>query len=257
MSHTTPSDPIAAVSHPDPYTYYADLALRRPYYDERIDLWIIAAPENVREVLAHPHGRTVKPANAPTEFDTFARFVDDEWHAPLRSEAIRRIDAMQIEEPAIATDDLDAFIERYAVYAIVRDLAAHVKGDILLQTADATRALIGNALVALANAPGLDADTAVEYALRNDPPVHNTRRLFVEDARIGGVTIPRGATALIVLVGSTFGSGPHACPGDAVASRIAAMALRRLSAEGIAPRLPLGYLPRPNVRIPFFSKPAP
>jgi len=38
-----PSDPIAAVTHPDPYPYYANLVAERPLYrDESLGLWVAA-----------------------------------------------------------------------------------------------------------------------------------------------------------------------------------------------------------------------
>ena len=43
-----PSDPIAAVTHPDPYPYYADLVARTPVYcDDTLGLWVAASAEAV------------------------------------------------------------------------------------------------------------------------------------------------------------------------------------------------------------------
>ena len=48
-----PTDPIAAVTHPDPYPYYAQLRAGPPLaYDERLRLWIASRAEVVMEVLA-------------------------------------------------------------------------------------------------------------------------------------------------------------------------------------------------------------
>ena len=39
-----PQDPIAAVTHPDPYPYYADLAARRPLYrDDALQIWVASS----------------------------------------------------------------------------------------------------------------------------------------------------------------------------------------------------------------------
>jgi hypothetical protein len=38
-----PHNPIAAVTHPDPYPYYAALTARTPLYrDETLGLWVAA-----------------------------------------------------------------------------------------------------------------------------------------------------------------------------------------------------------------------
>ncbi len=43
---TFPADPIAAVIHPDPYPYYADLVARRPLYrDAALGLWVAASAD--------------------------------------------------------------------------------------------------------------------------------------------------------------------------------------------------------------------
>ncbi|OUM02080.1 cytochrome P450 [Variovorax sp. JS1663] len=60
-----PADAIAAVTHPDPYPWYARLregpALVR---DEGLRLWVASRAEVMREVLAHPAMR-VRPAAEP------------------------------------------------------------------------------------------------------------------------------------------------------------------------------------------------
>jgi len=256
MNVPPPNDPIAAVTHPDPYPYYAALALaERPEWNERLGMWVAANPAHVAAILRHPDARVVAPPDAPAGFADYARFNDGERHAALRAEVLERIAAVRLDDPPIATADLDAFVERYALYAMARDLRAMVKGDLLFQSYDATRGLIGNALAAIAADPGLDAAAAVAHALRYDPPVHNTRRRMAADAEIAGAALRAGDTVLLVLVTMTFGAGEHACPGDAVATRIAEMAVRRVLADGIELREPAGYVERPNVRIPLFDRP--
>src|SRR5436190_15342527 len=49
---TYPLNPIAAVTHPDPYPYYADLVARMPlYYDAELRLWIASSADAVTAVL--------------------------------------------------------------------------------------------------------------------------------------------------------------------------------------------------------------
>jgi cytochrome P450 len=254
MDVALPADPIAAVTHPDPYAYYAALAAApRPEWHEALGLWVAADPQQVVGLLRHPDARVVAPPDAPAGFAEYARFNDGERHAALRAEVVERIAHVQLEEPPLALDDLDAFVEHFALYAMARDLRSMVKGDLLFQSYDATRGLIGNALCALAGDPALGAEGAVAHALRYDPPVHNTRRKLAADVEVAGARMAAGDVVLLVLVGMTFGAGPHACPGDALATRIAEMAVRRVISSGVALRKPAGYVARPNVRIPLFG----
>lgn len=60
-----PADVLAAVTHPDPYPYYAALARQQaPTHDERLGLWVAAHPATVRAILAHPDCR-VRPPHEP------------------------------------------------------------------------------------------------------------------------------------------------------------------------------------------------
>ncbi len=59
-----PSDPVAAVTHPDPYPYYAAL-LQRPFHrDGALGLWVAASAEAATAVLASPACR-VRPPSEP------------------------------------------------------------------------------------------------------------------------------------------------------------------------------------------------
>jgi cytochrome P450 len=59
---TFPTDPIAAVTFPDPYPFYAELAARGLYRDETLGLWIAASAEAVTAVLASDLCRVRPPA---------------------------------------------------------------------------------------------------------------------------------------------------------------------------------------------------
>ena len=61
----TPPDPVAAVTHPDPYPYYAGLVAGRPFYrDESLGLWVATGAAAVAGVLKCEAGR-VRPAAEP------------------------------------------------------------------------------------------------------------------------------------------------------------------------------------------------
>jgi cytochrome P450 len=158
----------------------------------------------------------------------------------------------------------------------------------LFQTHDATAGLIGNALLAAAvhrdayqrAGDPVRLQAFVREVLRYDPSVHNTRRFVAEDAVVAGQALRAGDAILVVLAAAnrdaaanpaperfdidrtkpalfTFGLGRHGCPGETIATAIAAAAIARL-----VPRLTeldcmvedVTYRPLTNVRIPVFDK---
>jgi cytochrome P450 len=101
-----PPDPIAAVTHPDPYPYYRELVARTPLYrDEALGLWVAASAEAVTAALVSPLGR-VRPAAEPVPaallgspaadiFGRLVRMTDGPSHAPMKqavSTALESID---------------------------------------------------------------------------------------------------------------------------------------------------------------------
>lgn len=116
MNHAEqPGDAIAAVTHPDPYPWYAALrrgpALAR---DERLGLWIASRADVVRELLAHDALR-VRPAAEPVPkaitgtpagelFGRLVRMNDGEPHAahkPVLQRALGALDIASAREAAL------------------------------------------------------------------------------------------------------------------------------------------------------------
>ncbi len=115
---------------------------------------------------------------------------------------------------------------------------------------------------------------------RFDPKVQNTRRFVFEPTSIAGIELNPGTPILVVLAAAGrdpsansdsdqflldrenrrtfgFGSGVHACPGQASACAIATAAIEELLA--VLPALPgtnidWTYRPSANGRIPLFSQ---
>ena len=126
-------------------------------------------------------------------------------------------------------------------------LAANLAG-LLFQSCEAGAGLLGNALVHAGRqgaSPALtlaQAEACVDTTLRQDPPIHNTRRFLAESAHIGGQRLEAGATVLLVLAAAatvqpqahwTFGALAHACPGRDLARQHAAGALVHLLRAGV------------------------
>ena len=152
----------------------------------------------------------------------------------------------------------------------------------LFQSYEATAGLIGNTLLALAAHPELrevGLPAVVREVSRHDPPIQSTRRFLAGPATICGRELPEGATVLVLLAAAnrdpaanpdpdrfdparsaarsfTFGAGPHACPGEALAVAIATAGVEALLLAGVDPaRLAESYAYRPsvNARIPIFG----
>jgi cytochrome P450 len=156
----------------------------------------------------------------------------------------------------------------------------------LSQAYEATAGLIGNTLVTLgrhrphgaSRADAGELTAIVREVVRYDPPVQNTRRFVARDATVAGHAMKAGDVVLVVLAAAnrdpmanpepsrfdplrpsrqafTFGSGPHACPGEAIATAIAVAGVRQLLGRGVEPaRLAAGvtYRASGNTRVPLF-----
>ena len=169
-----------------------------------------------------------------------------------------------------------------------RDVVVANALGFLSQSYEATAALIGNTLLALASQrdvreqvaarPDVLADVAREVA-RHDAPVQNTRRFAAVSTRVGDQELTAGDAVLVVLAAAnrdpaanahperfdvtrpdrrsfTFGLGAHACAGERLATIIAAAGVERLLQDGLSlERLAegLAYRPSANVRLPLFS----
>ena len=156
----------------------------------------------------------------------------------------------------------------------------------LSQAYEATAGLIGNTLVTLGRHRPSEASPAGESELasvvrevaRYDSPVQNTRRFVGQDATVAGQAMKAGDVVLVILAAAnrdpkanpepatfdprrpsrrtfTFGVGPHACPGEAVAIAIAEAGVRQLLACGAKPErlaADVKYRPSANTRVPAF-----
>ena len=91
-----PSHPLDAVTHPDPYPYYAALARDRPLYrDASLGWWVAARPDIITAVLRHPAARVrpvaepvprgLCPGSAADLFGRFVRMSDNAAYARLKA----------------------------------------------------------------------------------------------------------------------------------------------------------------------------
>jgi cytochrome P450 len=193
----------------------------------------------------------------------------------------------QVERGAAAATQLTglmaALLRRDGLDAVVANTVGY-----LSQAYEATAGLVGNTLLALAREQPALARVRTEPAFlgavvrevaRHDSPVQNTRRFLAEDAVVAGQALAAGEAVLVVLAAAnrdpaanpeparfdplrrertsfTFGHGPHACPGEALAIAVAQAGVAALLTAGVEPeRLAARYTYRPsvNTRIPLFD----
>jgi cytochrome P450 len=107
-----PADPVAAVTHPDPYPFYADLVARRPLYrDDALGLWVASSVEAVTAVLTSELCRVRPPAEpvpaallgspAAEIFRHWVRMNDGPGHCPFKkalSAVLESLDPARISE---------------------------------------------------------------------------------------------------------------------------------------------------------------
>jgi cytochrome P450 len=152
-----PQDPITAVTHPDPYAFYANLVARKPlYYDDKLRLWVVSSAVAVETVLTN-HLCKVRPANEPVPrsllgspaaeiFRRLVRMNDGERHCPYKqavSAALASIDAVQVTQQSSkwarfllekgGSKPLSRFAFHLPVYVVGSLLG--VSSDLLHQTA--------------------------------------------------------------------------------------------------------------------------
>jgi cytochrome P450 len=102
-----PADPYAAVTHPDPYPYYAALVAERPLHrDERLGAWVAASAAAVEAVLASPALRVRPPGQrvpadlagsaAAEVFGNLVRMNDGPVHAQMRAAVTGALDGLEL-----------------------------------------------------------------------------------------------------------------------------------------------------------------
>lgn len=103
-----PADPLQAVTHPNPYPYYATLRERPPLVrDDALNLWIAARASTVRAVLDDER-LTVRPTSEPVPraiagepagavFGQLARMNEGEPHRVARRALIEGLGSVDVE----------------------------------------------------------------------------------------------------------------------------------------------------------------
>lgn len=140
---TDPTDPIAAVMHPDPYPWYARLVAERPVYrDDERGHWVVSSAEAVAAVLSDPNCR-VRPAGEPIPValagspagEIFARLVrmsDGDRHRAIKPAVAGTLASVSPGEvERLSRDWANRLVADSGPAAIVDDLSAHVIGSLL------------------------------------------------------------------------------------------------------------------------------
>lgn len=178
-----PAHPLLAVTHPDPYPYYAALARERPLYrDETLGLWVASHPDTILAVMRDPAAR-VRPPSEPVPrglcpgpagelFSRFVRMNDSALHTRLKALLATFIHEQGSRPctpfwPAVPAGDA-ADVDRYLTAAPVHAQAAFLGLGAALQADSATQiAVFLAALPATASADAIAAGHAAAQALQS------------------------------------------------------------------------------------------
>ncbi|MEP6790397.1 MAG: cytochrome P450 [Ramlibacter sp.] len=356
-----PRNAVEAVTHPDPWPYYAGLRRDRPlFFDESLGLWVASSHAVISEAFAHPQLRVRPPAEpvpkallgtaAGEVFAQLVRMTDGPFHAahkPEMEQAARcwtladvagaseaaarnlrprmgandfmaalpvRAMALLLGVPGALLDDTGVRVAQFvrgigpgaaAQDVVLADSAARTlmqegaalglppvqaaaRIAFMQQSLDATGALLGHAVLALAQDAQLAAAADqspdamrrfVAEVERHAAPTQNTRRFAAQPLELAGRAIGEGQGILLVLAAGNrdaslnpqpdlfdadraqphsmgFGSGRHGCPGAAIAIEIVAAAVHSTRATGqfssyFGPKT--GFRPLGNIRSPIFA----
>jgi cytochrome P450 len=231
-------------------------------------------------------------AHVPERVRNLVRgFAPGAQHGDVTRAAASAAELRELTSDAVAAarTPLTAALAREAARdGIARSDAAANAVGFFSQAYDATAGLIAITLLALASRPELTRHAREDESLlaavvaevtRHDAPVQNTRRFAAEDVTICGDRVRAGEAILVIVAAAnrdpsanqhpdtfdplrenrrtyTFGFGPHACPGMALATTIAQTAVARLlAAEADLTKLqsPVQYAPSANTRIPLLA----
>ncbi len=123
-----PTDPIAAVTHPDPYPYYRRLATGGPIqFDQRLGLWVVSGHAAIGAVLTSPAMRTRPVAErvpaglvGTATGDVFARLV--RMTDGARSQEVRN--ALRVALAMVPPEDAWRLADETAVRVFARAIAS-------------------------------------------------------------------------------------------------------------------------------------
>ncbi len=219
-----PSDAIAAVTHADPYPYYAALVAERPFYrDDKLNLWVASSAAAVDAVLACANGRVRPPAEpvpralagspAGDIFRHLVRMNDGAGHCPFKQAVAATLStAADIRVAAVADLWAQRLVGAMALNDVVFALPAHVVGSLLGVPDDRLPQLAqwaGDFVRSIA--PGADTEALARgnvaanqlLALFQDMLAHDGDGLLARLARDAG-SVGRPAADVIVANGIGF-----------------------------------------------------
>ncbi len=134
MSFAHPTNPIAAVTHPNPYPYYAELATSRALYrDEALGIWIASSAATVSAVLASDLCR-VRPLTelvpvallgsaAGDLFGQLVRMNDGTYHDVLKQAVVATLHAIK---PTHIVDLSRRLMYRLSEACSLQEVASHL-----------------------------------------------------------------------------------------------------------------------------------
>ncbi len=111
-----PANPVAAVTHSDPYPYYDELVRTRPvYFDDQLAMWVVSSADAVSEVLTNgafhvrPFGEPIPSAIRNTVagdlFGSFVRMTDGAERDRSKVVVAAHVGKLDLAEVARVTEE--------------------------------------------------------------------------------------------------------------------------------------------------------
>jgi cytochrome P450 len=208
---TSPGSPIAAVTHPDPYPYYASLVRERPLYrDEALGLWVASSAGAVTAVLssalcrvrppAEPVPRALEGTAAGEVFRRLVRQNEGAAHTPMKpaiSAALAALDPARIAEHAReCAGRLASDLRPETTPERVADFAFRLPAHVVAQALGASVAMLPEVAtwtddLVRAFAP----DAAADVIARGDAAVSRLRETFAALVAAPGTLMAELATS--------------------------------------------------------------
>lgn len=125
-----PADPIAAVTHPNPYPYYTELVADKPlYYDANLGLWVASSAAAVTAVLTSELCRVRPPAELVPKHLLSSPAADIFRHLVRMNDGPDHILVKQAVSAALASLTPAAVAEQSSRWACILVADREAKGD--------------------------------------------------------------------------------------------------------------------------------
>jgi cytochrome P450 len=248
-------DIVDDFAHPLPVDVVSEMLGVPPEDRPRFEAWVPVLVRRLEPAQAVSKTEVERAAQAATEMREYLVGLIAERRARPADDLISGLATMATShDPAFQMNDQDLLASVFLLLGAGYETTVNLISNSML-----TLLRYPNALARLRRDPNSVIRT-IEEVLRFDPPVHFRIRTTLTDINIAGVTIPKGATVVLLFASGSrdparfvepdhfnpdrtdnqhlgFGGGIHYCVGAPLARLETLVALSTLTRRLVAPRL--------------------